>query len=153
MNLHDIFTPDRIILRLKAEDKDGAFEELVGRLTEATGIPRSEEFLKVIRDRELVMSTGIKNGVAIPHGKLDGLAEIIGVLGISQMGIDYNSLDNRPVHVIFLFLSPKDWPEEHLALLGGISKFLENRKLVTALRAVRTAESAARILRGDPADA
>jgi len=101
MFLHEIYNKDRIILHLNDMDKEQALKELVARLVKSTGTERGEEFLKVILDREKVMSTGISHGIAIPHGKIDNLDGIVGVIGISDKGINYDSLDNKPTRIMF----------------------------------------------------
>lgn len=147
MFLHEIFRADKIKLHIEAEDKDQVFDELVTHLVGNKHAERKEGILKVIRDRENIISTGIKNGIAIPHGKIDGLDRIIGVLGISDKGIEYGSLDNNPAKIIFLFLSDKARQEEHLDILKKISKVSENADFRKEILLAKTSVSANRILK------
>ena len=125
MLLQDIFTASRIKVNLEAEDKDEVFEELVDHLVRNTGISGRNEIISSIQEREAKMSTGIKTGIALPHGKTDAIEGICGVLGISQKGIDYDSLDGEPVYLVILLLSSKDDSELHLKTLKKIASLLE----------------------------
>ncbi|MDR2587987.1 MAG: PTS sugar transporter subunit IIA [Spirochaetales bacterium] len=126
MLLQDIFSVSRIKAQLEAEDKDELFEELVDVL--ARGYPTANRggILAAIQEREAKMSTGIKNGIAIPHGKAEGLNGIYGALGISEKGIDYDALDGEPVYLVFLVVSSPDDAELHLNTLKKIAMLLEH---------------------------
>ena len=101
MLLHEIYGKNLIRLHLNDMSKEQALKELVGQLVKVTGTGRGDEFLKVILERENAMSTGISHGIAIPHGKVDNLEGIVGVIGISDKGINYDSLDNEPTRIVF----------------------------------------------------
>ncbi len=146
MFLHEVFRADRIRLHIEAEDKEQVFEEMVTHLAGSVHVGNKDEFLKVIRERENVISTGIKNGIAIPHGRIDDLDRIVGVLGISDKGIEYGSLDNNPARIIFLFISSKSRQDEHLALLKKISRISENVNFRKDILLAKTPDSANRIL-------
>jgi len=146
MFLHEVFRTDRIRLHIKAEDKDEAFEELVTHLVRTGNVGRKEELLRVIRERENIISTGIKDGVAIPHGRIDNPDGIAGVLGISDKGIEYGSLDNNPAKIIFLFISSKSGHDEHLSLLRKISRISENADFRKDILLAKTPDSANKIL-------
>jgi nitrogen PTS system EIIA component len=126
MLLQDLFPPDRIKLNLESSDKDEAFEELVDVFVRSTGLDVREEALRAIRDREAKMSTGIKHGIAIPHGQTRAVEGTFGVLGISVKGIDYEALDGDPVYLLFLIVSPEKNTEEHLRLLKRLTILLDN---------------------------
>jgi nitrogen PTS system EIIA component len=126
MKLHKVFIQDRIKLNMSSHDKDEAFEELVMLLPASRDPAQRESILSIIRERENKMSTGIKKGIAIPHGKIPGGNTIEGVLGISEQGIDYDSLDGNPVRLVFLFTSGESMTDEHLAVLRSISKLVEH---------------------------
>lgn len=123
--LSQIFDASHIVLRMNAKEKDEAFEELVNILVSEHDVQDSEEVLAALRERESKMSTGISRGIAIPHCKLENVDQIIGVLGFSAAGIDYDALDKKPVHLIFLFISPKANPQAHLDVLSKISRLVE----------------------------
>ena len=107
MLLQQVFTPGRIKVGLESEDKDELFEELVDVLAQGDGrnFPRTA-VLRAVREREEKMSTGIKKGIALPHGKVEGIDGLTGVLGISSRGIEYASLDGELVYIIFMLLTP-----------------------------------------------
>jgi nitrogen PTS system EIIA component len=126
MLLQDVFPPDRIKLNLESGDKDEVFEELVDVFVQRTGLGVREEILKAIYDREVKMSTGIKRGIAIPHGKTVAVDTIYGVLGISRKGIDYDSLDGEPVYILFLLVSSPKNSEQHLKILKRLAILLDN---------------------------
>jgi PTS system fructose-specific IIC component/PTS system nitrogen regulatory IIA component len=128
-------------------NKEQALEELVGLLVRETGTKRGDEILKTILDREKAMSTGISNGIAIPHGKIDNLDGIIGVIGISDKGINYDSLDNKPSNIIFLFISDKHKYEEHLMMLNRISVIAGNHRFCKEFLKAESPESANLILK------
>jgi mannitol/fructose-specific phosphotransferase system IIA component (Ntr-type) len=147
MFLHEIFKADKIKLDIEAEDKDQVFDELVSLLVGTEHVGRKDEFLIVIRERENIISTGIKDGIAIPHGKIDNLDRSIGVIGLSKKGIEYGSLDNNPAKIIFMFISNKSKKEEHLAVLKRISKISENANFRKDILLAKTPESANKILK------
>jgi mannitol/fructose-specific phosphotransferase system IIA component (Ntr-type) len=123
--LQDLFVTGRIKCRLEAEDKSEVFEELVDLLVSQYGLDCREEILDAIRRREEKMSTGIKRGIAIPHAKTNFTKGVIGVLGVSAPGIDYESLDGDPVHMLFLLVSSEEDAGTHLSVLKKIALLAE----------------------------
>ncbi|EKD26831.1 MAG: hypothetical protein ACD_79C00995G0004 [uncultured bacterium] len=146
MHLHEIFTSGHIKLHLEALDKDEVFEEMTDFLIKVSEINCRDEILNALRSREQKMSTGIKNGIAIPHGKLDNFDGIIGVLGISDKGIDYDALDKKPVHLVFLFVSSYSKHQEHLNLLSNIAKLSENNQILNMILNAKTKENVNELL-------
>ncbi|HTP57427.1 MAG TPA: PTS sugar transporter subunit IIA [Spirochaetia bacterium] len=126
LSLQELFIPARIKCRLEAEDKAEVFEELVDHLVIQFGLNSRDEILEAIKRREEKMSTGIKRGIAIPHAKTTFTRGVIGVLGISGRGIDYESLDGEPVHMLFLLVSSEEDAGTHLAVLKKIAMLVEN---------------------------
>ena len=147
MFLYDVYKPDFIKINLEAEEKEEAFEELVDQFCHASMIHARKEILDAIRDRELKMSTGIRQGIAIPHGKTDVVDKIYGMLGISKQGIDYDALDGKPVYLLFLILAPEKESEKHLRLLKRLAELLDNPKFYTDLLAQTTSQGAHGILK------
>jgi PTS system fructose-specific IIC component/PTS system nitrogen regulatory IIA component len=145
--LRDLFAPARIKPRLEAEDKDEVFEELVDLLVTQYRLDCRDEILDAIRRREDKMSTGIKRGIAIPHAKSPLVQGVIGVIGISATGIDYQSLDGEPVHLLFLLVSGDADAGLHLAVLKKIALLVETPDFTTGVLAARDAEDAHRVLR------
>ena len=147
MLLQDIFSVARIKAGLEAEDKDELFEELVDVLVRGYGIANRDGVLAAVREREAKMSTGIKTGIALPHGKAEGVPGICGVIGVSRDGIDYEALDGKPVHlVILLVCSPRD-TELHLKTLNKIAALLKCAGFYEDMRAADSAEKACAVLK------
>lgn len=140
MILGDVFSPKAIKVNLESESKDEAFEELVEELCAVqSGIDR-RKVLGAIRSRESLMSTGIMHGIAIPHGKTDSVSGVIGAIGISRTGIDYDSLDKAPVHIIFLLVSSPEDSECHLQALKRLALVLEDPAFFTSLLSQQTSQ-------------
>lgn len=128
-SIKDLLQENLIIEELAASDKAGAILEFA-RLLQVSGKVRdTEELIRVIMEREALGSTGIGEGVAIPHAKLPLLREIVVAFGRSSRGIDFHSVDGRPAHLFFLLVTPDDNPGEHLRTLARISRILKNRAL------------------------
>lgn len=145
--LQDLFVPQRIKCKVEAEDKAEVFEELVDFLVVQYQLDMREEILEAIRRREEKMSTGIKKGIAIPHAKTAFTRGVIGVLGISVPGIDYESLDGEPVHMLFLLVSSEEDAGNHLAVLKKIALIVENPDFYRECLAAGDPEKVHRIIR------
>ena len=117
MFLYDLFPPDLIVTNLIAADKKEVFREMAGRFCQTMKNCTVEGILEALWDRESRMTTGIQKGIAIPHGKTGVLDRTCGILGISQKGIAYNSLDGHPVHLIFMIIGPASDSDEYLEIL------------------------------------
>jgi PTS system fructose-specific IIC component/PTS system nitrogen regulatory IIA component len=133
MFLYDLYRPECIKVNLEAEDKDEAFEEMVDHFCSAKRLSTREEILDAIREREAKMSTGIKKGIAIPHGKTSAVESISGMLGISKKGVDYEALDGEPVYIMFMILAPVRDTELHLKVLKRLAELLDNPQFYTEL--------------------
>jgi PTS system nitrogen regulatory IIA component len=148
MLLQNVFAHGSIKIGLESEDKDELFEELVDMLAKEGGrsFPRSA-VLAAVKDREDKMSTGIKRGIALPHGKAEGLPGLMGALGISKRGIEYASLDGEPVYLVFMLVSnPKD-SELHLAALKRLAVLLDDPEFYTDLIKADSPDRANAIIR------
>lgn len=133
MILGQVFNPKTICVNLESEEKEEVFEELVEKVVALKPNLNRQNILNAILERESLMSTGIKEGIAVPHGKLDEIDEVMGVVGISKSGIDYEALDNKPVHLVFLLLSSKNNAEFHLRVLRHLSTVIEANGFVAEL--------------------
>ena len=133
MILGQVFNPKTICVNLESEEKEEVFEELVEKVVALKPKLNRQNILNAILERESLMSTGIKEGIAVPHGKLDEIDEVMGVVGISKSGIDYEALDNKPVHLVFLLLSSKNNAEFHLRVLRHLSTVIEANGFVAEL--------------------
>ncbi|MBN2544780.1 MAG: PTS sugar transporter subunit IIA [Spirochaetes bacterium] len=121
MLISEIFKPGNIKINLESQDKEELFEEIVNFIVDAENLENRDEILKALWDRERKMTTGIAPNIAIPHTNLVNIKKTIGVLGISRNGIDYDSLDGKPVHIIFFLIGDKNNPNEHLAVLKNLA--------------------------------
>ncbi|MCL2485635.1 MAG: PTS sugar transporter subunit IIA [Endomicrobia bacterium] len=146
MKIMDFLNSDAIIVDLKATDKKSAIVELAEVLKDTKKAKKIDEIIEVVLEREKLGSTGIGQGVAIPHGKTDLLQEQVGVLGISRKGIEFNSLDGEPVHIIFLLVGPVEVAGQHLKALSRISRLFKDKFLRQAIRDAKTKEDILKII-------
>jgi mannitol/fructose-specific phosphotransferase system IIA component (Ntr-type) len=129
MNLADILTPAQINPELKATDRWQAIDELIDNLVVTGKIaPQNREAIAaVVKKRETSMSTGIGFGIGIPHASTDLIYEVVGALGRSKRGVNFDSLDNQPVNLVMLFLVPQGQFQKHLHTLASIAKSLHKK--------------------------
>jgi PTS system nitrogen regulatory IIA component len=124
--IRDLLKDDLIIEEIAATDKIGVIREFSRLLKSAGRIENEDELVRVLLERESLGSTGIGDGVAIPHAKLHFLSEMIVAFGKSSRGVDFQSIDQKPAYLFFLLLTPDDRPGEHLKALARISRILKN---------------------------
>jgi len=124
MKLSDLLDEHVIKTNLESEDKEEVFAELVELLVRAGRIPNRDAALQAILAREEMATTGIGNGVAVPHGKDASVKTLTAALGISSDGIDYDAADGGPVYVVFLVLAEVSNPGPHVQCLGEIARLL-----------------------------
>jgi len=147
MNLQDILLPEFIKVNLKAEDKNDAFKELVNHYCRKNNSSSSyNQILDAIVKREAKMSTGIHKGIAVPHGKTDAVKKICGVLGISEKGVQYDSLDGEPVYLLFMIVSPIEDSDNFLWMLKHLAQLIEIPKFQTELRSQKDPQSAFNVI-------
>ncbi len=123
MQLGQIFKAEFIIDNLLARNKDGALAELVNTIIQGGLKLDYSSIIKILKQRENLGSTGIGEGVAIPHGKISELDGIVVAFGRSIGGIPYDSLDGKPVHLFFLLLAPENSSGQHLKILAKFPKY------------------------------
>jgi PTS system nitrogen regulatory IIA component len=116
--------PELVFPDLPATDREGVLRALAGRVAERGLVGDGEELFQKLWEREQLGSTGIGQGVAIPHCKLNGLARGVVAVGLVPAGIDFGAADGRPVQVFFLVVSPAGSPAEHLQILAAISRWI-----------------------------
>ena len=121
MNASDVLRNDRIELNLKSDTKEGALAELTELLYKSGALTDKEGFLKDVLDRESISTTGIGNGIAIPHGKTDTVADLVACIGISDNPVDFYSLDQEPCRIFIMTLSPINKTGPHLQFLAEVS--------------------------------
>ncbi|MHB8109082.1 MAG: PTS sugar transporter subunit IIA [Syntrophorhabdaceae bacterium] len=126
MRLGDILKESTVICDIKGTTKKDILTELVTPLKDAGLIHDIEPVVRVVLERESLGSTGIGDGVAIPHGKLNNANEVMCVFARSQRGVDFDAIDGEPVHIFFLVLAPRDAASVHLMVLSRISRILRD---------------------------
>jgi PTS system fructose-specific IIA component/PTS system nitrogen regulatory IIA component len=143
MRMSDFVVREAIIPDLAASSKDGVIREMVESLRSAGYFKGTEpeDIVKAILKRELLGSTGIGRGVAIPHTKHSSVDRLIGTVAISRPGVAFDSLDGEPVHVFVLLISPQDRPGDHLRALENVSRSLRDDGFVRSLRQATTREA------------
>ncbi|MBI5468182.1 MAG: PTS sugar transporter subunit IIA [Deltaproteobacteria bacterium] len=127
MRLAEFLREENILTDLKSRKKEELLDEMVTEVSSrASGLDK-QAVLKALLDREKLGTTGIGHGVAIPHGKIKGLNEIMVFFGRSVKGVDFQSMDRTPVHLFFLIITPENSATAHLKILAGISHLLKNQ--------------------------
>lgn len=152
MRFSDFVKTAAIKTDVTATTKEDVIRELVVSLVEAGELKASEleNIVQAVMKREELGSTGIGRGIAVPHTKHPSVANLIGTVGISQSGVDFQSLDGEKVQLFFMLISPPDRPRDHLRALENISKQLQDSTFCRFLKQSRTAEDIQQIL--DEAD-
>ncbi len=140
MKITDFLSLKGIKLDLEATDKEGALKELVDILAEVKDIGDKKSILRALIERENLGSTGIGQGIAIPHGKTDKVDGLVAVLGISRKGVNFEALDGEPVYILFLLVAPKDTAGPHLKALAQISRLLRDSYFCELLRRCKTSK-------------
>lgn len=126
MKILDILAVDSIVSELKGKTKKQVLEELVDAVKQNKPNIDRDQFMKVLLERERLGSTGIGDGIAIPHGKLNGIDDLALSFGRSVEGIDFESMDGKPVHLFFLLVAPEACAGVHLRALAKIARLLKN---------------------------
>lgn len=137
MRLIDILRPTFVWHDLAATTKGEVISELGARMASCLGPQRADEIGRVLAEREKLGSTGIQDGIAIPHGKLPGLEEIVVACGRSQAGIDFGAHDEKPTHLFFVLLAPEFAAGGHLKALARLSRILKDARFRERLMAAK----------------
>jgi nitrogen PTS system EIIA component len=140
MEIAQLLTPESVVVHLKATSKKQALQELAARAARLTGM-RERAIFETLLERERLGSTGVGHGVAIPHGKLAQLTRLHGVFARLDQPIDFESVDDLPVDLIFLLLAPESAGADHLKALARISRLLRDKALCEKLRGVDNADA------------
>ena len=148
MTLSEIVQVDHIEPNLRACDRWAAIDELIDKLIASEAIKEKdrEGIVEVVKKREKSMSTGIGFGIGIPHAATESIEEVVGALGRSKAGIDFEALDNQPVNLVVLFLVPQGQFQKHLNTLANIAKLLHNRDFRESIENASDAEAIQQII-------
>ena len=149
MDLADILTREQISPDLQATNRWEAIDELIGSLVTTGKIQPGdrEAVTNAVKKRETSMSTGIGFGIGIPHASTDLIYEVVGALGRSKTGVNFDSLDNQPVKLVMLFLVPQGQFQKHLHTLANIAKLLHKAEFREALEKAPDADSMIAVIR------
>ncbi len=126
MKITEILTPEMVIPELSGGSKTEVLSELAQRLSSAHREIAFDRLLGVLNERERLGSTAIGDGIAIPHGKIRGISQILGAFGRSTRGLDFDSLDGNPTHLFFLLIAPEDSASLHLKALARVSRLFKD---------------------------
>ncbi len=143
--LKKLLSAGNIFLDLQAEDKTSVIEEMIDRLIRGGFIKDREGALKAVLGREEKMSTGMNNGVAIPHGKTDSVDQLVVAVGLKSSGIDFDSVDRKPSDIFIMTISPASRSGPHIQFLAEVSKVLRDEDSRRQLRAARSAGDVIRV--------
>ena len=146
MKIIDMLKTDYILEELKSGNKRDVLKELVGSFMKIHQKLDSEATLNVLFEREKLGSTGIGEGIAIPHGKITVLDQLILSFGRSAVGIDFDAMDGKPVHLFFLLIAPENSAGQHLKTLAKISKMLKDSVFRTKLMAAKSKDELYKII-------
>ncbi|HDN84666.1 MAG TPA: PTS sugar transporter subunit IIA [Candidatus Aerophobetes bacterium] len=146
MQLKNFLDKKAISPRLAAKTKEEVLEELVSLLEKTGKVTDREEFLRVIKEREKLGSTGIGYNIAIPHARSKAIKSLVGAFGISREGIDFDALDKEPVYLFFMLGAPQDASGEYLKALATVSRFLRRKKARQDLMKAETVEEIEKII-------
>ena len=140
MNISDLLSPEAVMPALKAQNKKQLLQELAARAALQIRLPEKRIFETLI-ERERLGTTGVGQGIAIPHGRMAGVGKITGVFARLESGIDYEAVDSQPVDLVFMLLAPEDAGADHLKALARVSRLLRNQGACEKLRTASTAEA------------
>lgn len=146
MKILDFLCREAISADLASTTKKEVITELVELLAKAKKVKNTPEIVKILMEREQLGSTGIGQGVAIPHGKTEAVNEIVAAFGVSKKGIEFEALDGEPVYLVFLLLAPTEAAGTHLKALAKISRFLKDKFFRQALKEVKSPEEVVKII-------
>jgi PTS system nitrogen regulatory IIA component len=134
MEIHDILAPDSVLTSVRATSKKQALQELSKQASQVTGL-HDRTIFDVLLERERLGTTGVGRGIAIPHGKLPELDRLHGIFAVLEQPIEFDSVDDQPVDLIFLLLAPESAGADHLKALARVSRLLRDSNFCDRLRA------------------
>lgn len=151
MKIVEFLNEKAVSAALKATTKEAALRELVDVLSKAEGIKNKEDLVKVLMSRESLGSTGIGQGVGIPHAKTNAVKKLVAALGISSQGVNFDALDGEPVHIFFLLVAPEDSAGPHLKGLARISRLLKDKFFRDSLKQLQDEKAILKLIREEDA--
>lgn len=149
MEIFQLLSPDGVVANLKANGKKQALQELAARASRITG-QHERAIFDTLLERERLGTTGVGNGIAIPHGRLTGLDKLYGLFARVERPIDFDSIDEMPVDLIFLLLAPEAAGADHLKALARVSRLLRDKSVCEKLRGAESADAIYALLTDSP---
>lgn len=140
MGLSEFLAPEAVVLNLHASCKREALAQLAEKAAALTNVPAAT-IRQALLEREQLGSTGVGRGVAIPHGKIDGIGEMVGLFAKLDQPVDFEAVDDQPVDLIFVLLAPTDATAAHLKALAKVSRLLRDEQVREALRGAASREA------------
>jgi nitrogen PTS system EIIA component len=139
VRISEFLSPQAVIADMQARTKSDVLRELSAALVRAHPQLQEERLVEVLREREKLGSTGIGEGVAIPHGKLPGMTQLLATFGVSREGLDFEAIDGKPTHLFFALVAPENSAGVHLKALARISRLFKNPRFRAAILEAPTA--------------
>lgn len=149
MQIADLLVPGSVFVAVKAHGKKQLFSELAQRAAKVVHLPEKRIY-EIVMGREKLGTTGVGQGIAIPHGRDDDIEKIVGLFVRMDAPVEYEAVDNQPVDLVFLLLAPESAGADHLKALARISRLLRNQMVCSKLRAASSAEELYAILTAPP---
>lgn len=145
MHIADLLKPEGVVPALKVQGKKQLLQDLAARAAPMVRLPERRIY-ETLTERERLGTTGVGQGIAIPHGRLADLEKIAGLFARLETPIDYEAVDNQPVDLVFMLLAPEGAGADHLKALARVSRLLRNQQACDKLRAAKSAEALYAIL-------
>jgi PTS system nitrogen regulatory IIA component len=151
MKISNILVQEAVILDLESKDKDGALVEMAEVLAATEPSLDAKKLVTVLRERESLQSTGMGEGVAIPHGRIANLNQLLVAFARSRKGVDFDSIDGQPTHLFFVLVVPESSGGQHLKALARISRFLRDEAFRESLLEAETREEIVQAIQDEDA--
>ena len=151
MKIIEFLNEKAITANIKSTNKEDVLHELVDVLAKAEGFRNKEELLKVLINRENLGSTGIGQGVGIPHAKTNVVKKLVAAFGLCPQGVNFDALDGEPVYIFFLLVAPEDSAGPHLKGLARISRLLKDKYFRESLKSLTDEKAILKLIREEDA--
>ena len=151
MKIMEFLSRKAVTASLKSTDKEGVIRELVDLLAKAEDIKNKEELIKSLLTRESLGSTGIGQGIGIPHAKSQNVKNLVAAFGLSQKGVNFDSLDGESAYIFFLLIAPEESAGPHLKALARISRMLKDKYFREMLKKAKDEKEILRIIQEEDA--
>lgn len=138
MKITDYLTSQFVSASVKGRNKNDVIEEMLTLISTSEKILDFEKVRRAVFDREQVMSTGVGNGFAIPHGKSDAVTDIVAGFGVTERPIDYDALDDKPVRLVFILIGKENMVGSHIKLLSRVSRLMNSETFRNTLLTLKT---------------